>query len=464
LSIGVRWDYQAPTTELYGRLATIDLPANYAVPLSVYNNLPVTGLAVVAGQVGPATGLHYSSSMFNGIKTDFSPRFGVAWKPSSKHSAVVRGGWGIYYTPSIYGTLTAKLDAQAPFGTAFSSVNNTCGATLQNGFSLPTLQSLGCLAVNQATTTSAINPYLRIGYTQNWQLSVQQNLKWNTVATVTYIGIKGTALPQTFYPNTYPILSANKTTGPVTAPCQSGFYCPVGYSYETTNGNSTDQQLILQMQRRLRSGLGANVSFSYNKAIDDTGSTAQNWQDLAAERDRSSGIRNKTLNVSLQYSTGVGARGGGLVNGWKGVLFKDWTVMPSIVVASGAPMTILAANELLNGGGNGLIRADYLGGPAYINGHLNSAAFIAPAAGTFGNLGPGALNGPMQFSNNISANRTFRMADRKNLTFSISATNPLNHPVVSAWYTSLSTNSNQFGLPSGYAGMRAITANMRFSF
>jgi outer membrane receptor protein involved in Fe transport len=55
LSLGVRWDYQAPTTELYGRLATIDLPANFQVPLSVYNGLPSTGLSVVAGQTGPVS-------------------------------------------------------------------------------------------------------------------------------------------------------------------------------------------------------------------------------------------------------------------------------------------------------------------------------------------------------------------------------------------------------------------------
>jgi hypothetical protein len=41
-SLGVRWDYQAPSTELYGRLATIDLPGNFQVPLSVYNSLPST--------------------------------------------------------------------------------------------------------------------------------------------------------------------------------------------------------------------------------------------------------------------------------------------------------------------------------------------------------------------------------------------------------------------------------------
>jgi hypothetical protein len=152
------------------------------------------------------------------------------------------------------------------------------------------------------------------------------------------------------------------------------------------------------------------------------------------------------------------------VNGWKGVLFKDWTVMPSMTVASGAPITITATSEILSGFGGGLIRANYIGGPTYINGYLNAAAFAPPTAGTYGNLGPGALNGPILFSTNLSANRTFRLADRKNLTFSITATNPLNHPTVSAWSTSIGTNSNQFGLPTAYSNMRAITANMRFSF
>ena len=91
-----------------------------------------------------------------------------------------------------------------------------------------------------------------MGYTQNWQMSVQQNLKWNTIATVSYFASKGTALPQQFYPNSYP--TSRGTTATAT-PCASGYYCPVGYLYETSNGNSTDEGLQLQLQRRLRSGL-----------------------------------------------------------------------------------------------------------------------------------------------------------------------------------------------------------------
>ena len=455
LTLGIRWDYQAPTTELNNRLATIDLPASFQIQTSLYNTALAspTGLSVVAGQIGPITGLHYSNSMLNGQKTDFSPRVGFAFKPWSKHSTVIRGGYGLYFTPSIYSSLVGQLDAQTPFGTSYN-LQNTCGASIQNALSLSTITTLGCVARNQATTTNAMNPNFRVGYTQNWQMSVQQNLIANTFASVTYVGVKGTGLPQSFYPNSYAYGGSQN--------CPAGYTCPSGYVYETANGNSTDEQLSLLLARRMRSGLGAMVSYSLNKAIDDVGGVAQNWQNLSAERARSAGVRNQSANFSLQYSSGVGVSGGGLVNGWKGVLFRDWTVMPGVNLASGAPITITAIGYTLGGTASASERASYIGGPAFLNGVLNAAAFHAPAAGTYGNLGRNVFNGPMQFSTNLNANRTFRVGDRKNLTFSVQMQNPLNHPVVSSWYTAL--GSNQFGSVSNYGGMRTISANMRFNF
>ena len=458
VSLGLRWDYQAPTTELYGRLATIDLPGNFQVP----NSIPTSRLPVVAGQTGAITGLHYSDSMLTGQKTDISPRIGFAYKPWSKHSTVFRGGIGMYYAPSVYANLVSQLDAQAPFATAFN-LTNTCNANFQNAFNLSYLQSAGCTAVG-ATATNAINPDFRVGYTTNWQFYVQQNLVANTIATITYFGSKGTALTQQYYPNTSPTPSNQKAT--YVAPCPSGFYCPVGYLYESSNGNSIDNGIQLQLQRRLRAGLGGNVSYTFNRALDDapSGSSAQYWQNLAAERGPAAGIREHTLNLGLQYSSGVSARGGGLVSGWKGVIFRDWTVMPGMVLASGAPITIDASQIALGGAPNGNIRANYIGGPAYIDGRLNTAAFAVPAAGTYGNLGRNSLTGPMQFSTTLNALRTFRLADRKNLTFSVNVINPINHPVVSAWNLNFSPSNAQFGVPTNYSNMRTISANVRFNF
>jgi hypothetical protein len=370
----------------------------------------------------------------------------------------------MYYQPSVYSGLISQLDAQTPFATAFN-LTNTCGANVQNAFSLSYLQSAGCLTGIGATTTNAINPDFRVGYTSNWQMYVQQNLMANTIASVTYFGVKGTALTQQFYPNTSPTPANEKSA--YVAPCSPGFYCPVGYLYETSNGNSIDNGVQFQLQRRLRSGFGGNVTYTINHAIDDapSGNATQNWQDLAAERARTAGIRGQTLNVQLQYSTGVSARGGGLVSGWRGVLFRDWTVMPGLVVASGAPITIDASQLALGGAPNGNIRVDYLGGPAYLpDGRLNPAAFAIPAAGTYGNLGRDALNGPMQFTTSLNALRTFRLADRKNVTFSVNVTNPLNHPNVSAWNTNFGPTVSQFGLPASYVLQRQIAANVRFNF
>jgi hypothetical protein len=121
----------------------------------------------------------------------------------------------------------------------------------------------------------------------------------------------------------------------------------------------------------------------------------------------------------------------------------------------------------LGGAPNGNIRVDYIGGPTYVNGALNPAAFQDPGAGTYGNLGRDALTGPVQFTTALTAFRTFRLGDRKNLTFNAGMVNPLNHPNVSSWNTNflptMSANS-QFGLPQAYNPQRTITGTLRFNF
>ena len=449
LSLGLRWDYQAPTTELYNRLATIDLPGNFMVPANI------GAAAVVAGGVGPATGIHYSDSMLHGQKTDFSPRIGFAWKPFAKRSTVVRGGYGIQFSPSVYSSLVGQLDAQAPFATEFN-LQNTCHATLQNGLNLTSLTQLGCVSGNQATTTQAINANFRVGYNQLWQLAVQQNLKWNMVSTVTYFASKGTALPQQLLPNSY---------APGGSPiCVSGFICPAGYTYETSNGNSVYDSVQAQLNRRTRGGLGWNLSYSFAKSIDDVpNGIDQNWLDPSGERGRTAGVRNQTFTGSLNYSTGVGTRGGALINGWKGVILKGWMLTTNMTVTSGAPITPTAGKLLGGGTAQANIRAYYNGQPAYLNGTLNPAAFSAPPSGQYGNIGRDALTGPGQFSINANASRSFRLADRKNLTFSLMSQNPINHPVVSSWYLN-ATSLNQFGLVQNYNQMRSVTATVRFNF
>jgi hypothetical protein len=93
---------------------------------------------------------------------------------------------------------------------------------------------------------------------------------------------------------------------------------------------------------------------------------------------------------------------------------------------------------------------------------LNPAAFAAPSPGQWGNAGRNIIVGPKQFGFDASMGRAFRLQDRYNLEFRLSATNTLNHVTYASWNTV--TNSSQFGLPSSANPMRKLQANLRFSF
>ena len=157
LNMGLRWDYTAPITELYNRIVNLDIAPGF------------TAIApVLPGQTGKLSGTSYPSSLVNPDKRGIAPRIGFAWRPFPKHSTVVRGGYGIYYNTSIYGTIANNLAAQPPFAQTLSVASSAANPlTLQNGFVFP---------LNTVTNTRAIDPNYRIGYPMIWQLSVQNDL------------------------------------------------------------------------------------------------------------------------------------------------------------------------------------------------------------------------------------------------------------------------------------------------
>jgi hypothetical protein len=299
-----------------------------------------------------------------------------------------------------------------------------------------------------------------------WQVLVQQNLPDALVLTAIYNGNKGTHLVQEFLPNTVP-------TGAALLPY------PSGYAYETSVANSEYEMGSIQLQRRFRSGFLGNVIYTHSKAIDDSQAVggrgaggfgnalyAQNWLDLDAERSLSSFNRANTLNLNLQYSTGMGNRGGALVSGFKGALLKDWTIGPSLTLGSGLPLTPIVASRIATGSGiTGTTRAEYLGGPlsaAQPGYYFNTAAFGEPQAGEWGDAGRGIITGPVQFTVNASAGRIFRVSERRSFDLRFDATNVLNHVTWSSYNTTF--GNAQFGLPTAATAMRAMTVTLRFRF
>ncbi len=470
LNLGLRWEYSAPITELHDRLVNLDIAPGFVAAAPV----------LASDATGTLTGSRYPNSLVHPDKTAFEPRLGLAWRPLPGSSLLVRAGYGIYYDASGYQTIALQMAQQPPLSKTFSVQNSAADPlTLANAFTAPAAA---------ATNTFAVDPNFRVGYAQIWQLSVQHDLPGSLQLTAAYIGTKGTHGLRAFLPNTFPAGGTN--------PCPT---CPAGFVYLTSSGNLTRQAAQVQLRRRLHSGLAAVVRYTFAKSIDDVAAAgglgspgnnqnpspqapggaspgalvsgsptlaiAQNWLNLRAERGLSAFDQRHLLTVQLQYTTGTGMAGGTLLRGWRGTLFKEWTVATQITAGSGLPQTPIYLAPVPGTGVTGTIRPKFTGAPLYdapSGLFLNPAAYAPPPPGQWGDAGRDSITGPAQFTLNASLGRTFRVGDRFNLDLRLDATNALNHVTYTAWNTTI--NSAQFGLPAAANAMRSVQSSLRLRF
>jgi hypothetical protein len=464
INAGLRWDYGAPLSELFGRLVNLDVTSGFGAVAPVLGSSPV----------GSLTGQRYPAALVRPDRLGFEPRVGIAWRPLPASTMVVRAGYGVYDDTSVYLANAELMAQQSPLSKSISAASSaTCPLTLANGF-------VNCGATT--ANTYAVDPNLRVGYAQTWQLSVQRDLPGAMVATATYLGVKGTRGMQEFFPNTYPIGGIN--------PCPM---CPAGFVYRTSNGNSTRHSTQVQVRRRLRSGFTASLDYTYSKSLDNdaqlgglgpvaitsvasgvaastttpapTPSVAQNWLDLNGERGLSTFDQRHLAKISAQYSTGMGLHGGTLFDGWRGTLMKDWTLIGSLKIGTGLPETPVYFATTPGTGFTGWIRPDTTGAPLYRSSagyFLNSAAYSAPIPGRWGTARRNSITGPEIFSFDTSISRTFRLKDPFHLDIKVDATNLLNRVTYTAWITTV--NSTTFGLPAAPNPMRSIQITGRLRF
>jgi hypothetical protein len=110
-----------------------------------------------------------------------------------------------------------------------------------------------------------------------------------------------------------------------------------------------------------------------------------------------------------------------------------WQLFASLVSQTGSPFTpYMATNNSYSLSSNNVWYPNVVGNPNLpnpsINGWFNVNAFAAPAPGTFGNMGRNIVYGPGLNAVNMSLHKVFRVTERVNFDFSISASNALNHP------------------------------------
>ena len=446
VNAGVRWEYGAPVTETQNRLVNLDVAPGYSAIRPVVATNPTT-----------STGQTYPRSLMYPDRNGFEPQIGLSWRPIPGSSMVIKAGYGLRYDTSVYQGLAIQMAQQYPLSTSLTVQNGPgCALTMANGF-------IPCAATTPETF--GVDPNFRVGYVHTWNLVMQRDLPGSLQMVATYLGLKGTRGVQEFLPNTNAPGAAN--------PCTS---CPAGFKYLTSTGNSTRESGSLQLRRRLHSGFTASILYTYSKSIDDdsalggqgaatsgSASIAQDWRNLNGERGLSTFDQRNVASIFLQYTTGMGMAGGSLMSGWRGRVYKEWTINTQINVGSGLPET--PTNPGLLASGYAIARPDVTGAPLYAappGRFVNPAAFVEAPTGQWGSARRDAIIGPNQFSLNATMLRTFRMTPKLNLDVTITGTNALNHVTFTNLYTGIT--STQFGLPSAANQMRTLQTSMRLRF
>jgi len=209
LNLGLRYDFEGPLSEKYGKLVNFDTKA-YQYDLTT-DTIANSGL-VFAGNSPYAT--HgVSNSTLSNHQWGFGPRAGVAWSPRFAPHVTIRSGFGLYFDRGelfTYFSPGAGRGFSGPFGVTMQlpftvPFSPPAGATLSNPFGItapPPPSDPSILArqlPNQTQMIAGAAPYIFGGYdahntlpyTENWSLDVQYQAANNWLFTLGYVGNHG---------------------------------------------------------------------------------------------------------------------------------------------------------------------------------------------------------------------------------------------------------------------------------
>ena len=440
---GLRYEFQGPFTEANNQIVNLDF-------------VPSLGCVepVFTGGTGACTGQRYSDSLVHPDRNNFAPRIGIAWKPRSK--VVVRAGYGINYNLAQYTAIIQQLAFQPPFAVTATNTTSVCPSiTLIAGFpACPTAS---------VTNNYAVDPNYRLGYVQLWNLDVQTELPHNVVMNIGYNGSKGTHLDVVEAPN-------RTATGVVNEAVQP-------FLFETSEGNSIYNGLSVRVRKRLQSGIAVSGVYVYSKSIDDASSiggsgtlVAQNAADIAAERGLSSFDQRHKFTGTWIYELPFGDGKKHLQTGPWAHILGGLLWSGDFTFATGTPLSpqIVGSFTEVNSGTSGTLRPDVVPGQPVTLGNqgigqwFNTAAFVAPPTGQFGDAGRNSIPGPGTILFDMSVSKTFQFKEARTLEFRATGNNIFNHVNFAGVDTNL--NSPTFGQVISVGGMRRVTLLTRFRF
>jgi hypothetical protein len=466
ISYGVRWEAQQPYHDNRGLLASFD---------------PNTGALVIADQglshVNPAFPPNIpietaskagfpAATLLESHHAYFYPRLGVAYRPFSSSKTVVRAGYGIYPLTT-YGALALYLTG-GPFSGSQSFTNKIVDGVPLFSFPRPFLSG-GQVPVQNV---QGINPSLRIGYMQQWSLTVEREAA-GFVFGVSYVGTHTVNIPYQRNLDQPPPGMVPFSAAELKYPA----YISVGWM--ENGGTDKYNALSLYARRTYGKNLFVNAGFTWARDLTDTqdaqlpyGPQIQNSYNRAAEYGPNALYRPTRLFANVVYALPVGKGQMFLGNASRflDLLLGGWKMAWNVVAEAGKYFTpsfdgFDPSNTNSFGG-----RPDVVAGVSpyasskTINRWLNPAAFKIPGCpdstplcsnpaniGRFGNAGVSSLEGPPLTDFDLSLMKDFRVSERFTLQFRATATNVFNHPNFGQPAADISAGPGNYGVITGTA-------------
>jgi hypothetical protein len=427
LNYGARWEFFAPYTEKYGRLA--DVATN-----------PEAGFTSETEQAAGVNGLP-GSLVFPWHKA-FRPSAGLAWRVPKIKQTVLRAGFGMNYTVGEYADFATTMAHQPPFTNeqtnqeaAGNSASSACAQvvpmtcfTLANGFPSPA-----------AIGNYALDPHYGLPYVMVWNLDIQKTLPWNIVMNVGYNGARSNHLDVKLAPRALPGSSGTDPNNPVTN-------LPIQFNYDEAAAYYKMNAGTVRVNKRLSLGISLGANYQYGHAIDNassvngsSGSVVQDWQNPAAEEGHSVlDIRHQVSGTYLfelpfgydkrWVTTGVGSH-----------ILEGFSISGNFRFATGTWLSpgFEPTAQGVECGNSGALRPNLVPGQSVASGGgsrfkwFNTAAYSAPASTPgycdyFGTAPRDSIEGPGTVSNNMALSKTMQMGETRSMEIRATIDNVFN--------------------------------------
>lgn len=412
----------------------------------------------------------------------------------------IRGGWGVFYNIMPM-NVTDQQNGQPPVVSTPQVVFTTFGQIAASSAS----GASGVLGPSNSITTWDNRGNVPWDGVQNWSLDVQRSLAPNTTVDVGYTGNHSYNQSLTYDINSIPLgarapftpSAADPTTG--SASYAGDIFLRTKYpGYKTINqynmlGHSNYHALTAALNRRVRSGLGATISYTFSKAM---GTTAYNpivLDNEAWNYGRLGSDRRHNLQISYTYE--IPRPGKALNSKFLGAFTDRWTLSGMIKAQSGSPYNpscgyssgtlpdytgtpdVSARSCFVVGDPNANIPAGMIFNPSAFNlivtGLSTPSLYTGPPI--LGNLGGGSgvLTKPRIVNLDVTMTKTIPLhSERQVIKIQVQAYNVLNHAEFTGFNQSIQyspstgaiTNMSSVGIPSGALPNRQLAFSARLQF